>query len=67
MILGPDTAGTVGEWPQHTAGPPAAGELHPEGCLEPSHEPGGKQVSSVLPVRLGSSTALGASRAGQGP
>lgn len=61
MVLGPDTAGTAGEWPQHTAGPPAAGEFHLEGRFEPSHEPGGKQVSSVLPVRLGNSTAQGAS------
>lgn len=67
MVLGPDTAGTAGEWPQHTAGPPAAGEFHSEGRLEPSHEPGGKQVSSVLPVGFGNSTARRASGAGKGP
>lgn len=44
-VLDPDTAGAAGERPQRPAGPPAAGELHPEGRLEPGHEPGGEQVS----------------------
>lgn len=44
-FVDPDAAGAAGEWPQRTAGPPAAGELHPEGRLEPGHEPGGEQVS----------------------
>lgn len=42
--LDPDSAGAAGEWPQHAAGSPAAGELHPEGCPQPGHQPDGEQV-----------------------
>lgn len=42
--LDPDPAGTAGERPQHAAGSPAAGELHPEGCPQPGYQPDGKQV-----------------------
>lgn len=41
----PDSSGAAGERPQHPAGPLAARELHPKGCLEPGHKPGGEQVS----------------------
>lgn len=40
----PDPAGAAGERPQHAAGSPAAGELHPEGCPQPGHQPDGEQV-----------------------
>lgn len=52
--LDPDPAGTAGERPQHTAGSPAAGELHPEGCPQPGYQPDGKQV------RLGGGAEPGA-------
>lgn len=42
--LDPNPAGAAGEWSQHAAGSPAAGELHPEGCPQPGHQPDREQV-----------------------